>query len=80
MPNLRNGTKVGFEPGLTLLRVQHSTAELPRSIIYHISIFLSVCTWCFHEIMLRTNETLKRGYIEFKYYSDAIHSGLTPPG
>ena len=23
---------------------------------------------------------LKRGYIEFKYYADAIHSGLTPPG
>ena len=24
--------------------------------------------------------TLKRGYIEFKYYADAIHSDLTPPG
>ena len=23
---------------------------------------------------------LKRGYIQFKYYADAIHSGLTPPG
>ena len=23
---------------------------------------------------------LKRGYIEFKHYADAIHSGLTPPG
>ena len=23
---------------------------------------------------------LKRGYIEFKYYADAIHSGITPPG
>ena len=23
---------------------------------------------------------LKSGYIEFKYYADAIHSGLTPPG
>ena len=23
---------------------------------------------------------LKRGDIEFKYYADAIHSGLTPPG
>ena len=22
---------------------------------------------------------LKRGYIEFKYYDDDIHSGLTPP-
>ena len=31
MPNLRNGTKGGFEPGLTWLRVRHSTAELPRS-------------------------------------------------
>ena len=24
--------------------------------------------------------TLKWGYIEFKYYADAIHSGITPPG
>ena len=32
MPNLRNGTKWGFEPGPTWLRVRHSTAELPRSI------------------------------------------------
>ena len=23
---------------------------------------------------------LKRGYIEFKHYTDAIHSGLTPAG
>ena len=23
---------------------------------------------------------LKTGSIEFKYYADAIHSGLTPPG
>ena len=28
----------------------------------------------------RANSMLKRGYIEFKYYADAIHSGLTPPG
>ena len=32
MPNLRNGSKGGFEPGLTCLRVRHSTAELPRSL------------------------------------------------
>ena len=31
MPNLPNGTKGGFEPGLTRLRVRHSTTELPRS-------------------------------------------------
>ena len=24
--------------------------------------------------------SLKRGYIEFKYYADVIHPGLTPPG
>ena len=30
----------------------------------------------------RGNETLglKRGCVEFKYYADAVHSGLTPPG
>ena len=32
MPNLRNGVKGGFEPGLTRVRVRHSTTELPRSI------------------------------------------------
>ena len=31
MPNLRNGNKEGFEPGLTWLRVRHSTTELPHS-------------------------------------------------
>ena len=31
MPNLRNGSNGGFDPGVTRLRVQHSTAELPRS-------------------------------------------------
>ena len=31
MSNLRNGSKGGFEPGLTRLRVRHSTTELPRS-------------------------------------------------
>ena len=31
MSNLRNGSKGGFEPGLTRLRVWHSTTELPRS-------------------------------------------------
>ena len=29
---------------------------------------------------LKKRTQLKRGYIEFKYYADAIHSGLTPPG
>ena len=33
MPNLRNGNKEGFEPGLTWLRVRHSTTELPRSMV-----------------------------------------------
>ena len=31
MPNFRNGSKCGFEPGLTWLRVRRSTTELPRS-------------------------------------------------
>ena len=33
MPNLRQCSKAGFEPGLTRLRVRHSTTELPRSTI-----------------------------------------------
>ena len=31
MPNLQNGTKGGFEPGLTRLRVRHSTTELHKN-------------------------------------------------
>ena len=31
MPKLRNVSNVGFTPGLSQLRVRHSTAELPRS-------------------------------------------------
>ena len=27
-----------------------------------------------------SSSKLKRGYVEFKYHADAIHSGLTPPG
>ena len=38
MPKLRNGSKGGFEPGLTWLRVRHSTAELPRFITPRIKI------------------------------------------
>ena len=34
MPNLRNGSKVGFEPRLTWLRVRHSTTELLLSTLY----------------------------------------------
>ena len=37
MSNLRNGSKWGFEPGLTRLRVRHSTIELPRSTIFIIN-------------------------------------------
>ena len=32
MPNLLNGSQVGFEPVLSRLRVRRSTTELPRSI------------------------------------------------
>ena len=31
MPKLLNGSKMGFEPGLSRLQVRHSTTELPRS-------------------------------------------------
>ena len=30
--------------------------------------------------MLATMRVLKGHCIEFKYYADGIHSGLTPPG
>ena len=37
MAKLRNGSKGGFEPGLSRLRVRHSTAELPRSTAHDVS-------------------------------------------
>ena len=36
-----------------------------------IKIYISYVFTCFN---------LKRGYIEFKYYAEAIHSDHTPPG
>ena len=33
-----------------------------------------------HNYVKSFTVNLKRGYIEFKYYADAIHSYLTPPG
>ena len=30
--------------------------------------------------ILKCQDGLKRSYIELKYYADAIHSDLTPPG
>ena len=36
---------------------------------------------CMHLYVVNLiNVMLQRGYIEFKYYADAIHSGLTLPG
>ena len=43
MPNLRNGSKGGFEPRLSRLRVRHSTTELPRSTEYHSSVTSDPC-------------------------------------
>ena len=37
MPNIRNGSKGGFEPGLTWLRVGHSTGLQVRKIIKNAS-------------------------------------------
>ena len=53
MPNLPNGTKGGFEPGLTQLRVRHSTTELPRSTFNYATLrnITSICTK-----MLRLND------------------------
>ena len=34
----------------------------------------------YYYYLLLVQLILKRGYIEFKYYADAIHSGLTLPG
>ena len=43
MPNVRKGGKVGFEPGLTWLRVRRSTTEIPRSIWACIDMRRGIC-------------------------------------
>ena len=48
MPNLRNGSKGAFEPGLSRLRVRHSTTEL----------LLSTC--CQPRIVVRRAEKYSR--------------------
>ena len=40
--------------------------------VCHISHFIT--------LLSANQRSLKRGYLEFKYYADAIHSDLTPPG
>ena len=48
MPNLRNGSKGGFEPGLTRLRVRHSTAEplvSPLNQAFREPCFMSAKMW-----------------------------------
>ena len=45
MPKLRNGSKGGFEPGLSRLRVRHATAKLLHDVF---SRTLSICEcWLF---------------------------------
>ena len=41
IPKSRNGSKVGFEPGLSRLRVRHSTTELPHSTV---TVLLLICS------------------------------------
>ena len=49
MPNLRKGSKGGFEPGLSRLRVRRSTIELPRVCTYvHANVGLCADE-CVHE-------------------------------
>ena len=57
MPKLWNGSKGGFEPGLTWLRVRRSTAELLRSAIVTI---------------LFCNPTWKHSYINIQYYHEFV--------
>ena len=42
MSNHRNGSKGGFEPGLTRLRVRHSTTALPQYRLRFISCKCSI--------------------------------------
>ena len=55
MPNLRNGTNGGFEPGLTWLRVRRSTTELLRSIKMSIRVVVS-CPSTLNEVQVLIRE------------------------
>ena len=50
MPNLRNGSKGGFEPGLSRLRVRHSTTELLRSTMNDVMNRGMPSSWRYSEI------------------------------
>ena len=69
MPNLRNGSKGGFEPGFARLRVRHSTAELPLS---------TYDTTSAGHHFSRANKSLQRGYgLFFRPHIDAGHDYYT---
>ena len=56
-------------------RLDRITCFKKKNCMYvHIDIYDS------NNIILSVYSVIKRGCIEFKYYADAIHSGLTPPG
>ena len=75
MSNLRNGSKGGFEPGLTRLRVRHSTTELPRST--NVEVSTSRFSTNRNQNILRVycnciqNDNLN--YVDYNYRS---HSGI----
>ena len=55
MPKLRNGSKGGFEPGLSRLRVRRSTAELPMVTLNH----FSLTVLCFGHLMVTQDRFLR---------------------
>ena len=48
--------------------------------MYFFVSFHFVTYFCVWGIIIVSNFFLKGRCIEFKYYADGIHSGLTPPG
>ena len=79
MPIIRNGSKEGFEPGLTLLRVQRSTTELPRSTISTAFGDISwVTCWCAtdnREATVRIPLALHGNFGNFPYPTLAVSFG-----
>ena len=81
MPNLRNGSKGGFEPGLTRLRVRQSTTELPRSIRGHSSVTCQISQkktlrMCNYEAMGEYQISQKKSYVNLGQNAGSTVIGL----
>ena len=66
-------------PVINMTQNQHADKQITKEIISNkCKTFFQYSFVVLIKYLMSSN--LKMGYIEFKYYADAIDSGLTPPG